>query len=178
MICFCVGFSLVGCVGNSQGGETSNTEIGNSLDPKSDGSVSGTENGEGSASGEVLDMTGNLRAIITINGKEYGMTITDTTVGRAFAKKLQDEGVYTTTGYRSTDDLCCSESESLETDPAENLPWVCGGVAWTGSWFTVWVSENDAGRNMPVVAQIDEEYSAELQALSGSMEIEVRLTAE
>ena len=153
-------------------------EIGNSPDPKSDESVSGTENGEGSVDGGVLDMSGNLRAIITINGKEYGMTITDTTVGRAFAKKLQDEGAYTVTGYRSTDDLCCSESGSLETDPAENLPWVCGGVAWTGSWFTVWVSENDAGRNMPVVAQIDEEYSAELQALSGSMEIEVRLTAE
>ncbi len=92
-------------------------------------------------------------------------------------KKIQDEGAYTVTGYRSTDDICCSESESLETDPAENMPWVCGGVAWTGSWFTVWVSGEAADRDMPIVAQIDEEYSEELQALSGDMEIEVRLAA-
>ena len=58
------------------------------------------------------------------------------------------------------------------------MPWICGGVAWTGSWFTVWVSENPADHDMPVVAQIDEEYSEQLQALSGNMEIEVRLAAE
>ena len=77
----------------------------------------------------------------------------------------------------STDDICCSESESLETDPAENMPWVCGGVAWFDNWFTIWVSEDAAGRNRPIVAQIDEEYLEELQALSGNMEIEVRLWA-
>ena len=129
-------------------------------------------------SGEVSDATESARAIITINGKEYGMTITDTTVGHAFAKKLQDEGVYTVTGYRSTDDICCSESESLETDPDENIPWVCGGVAWFDGWFTIWVSEGDSGRIRPVVAQIDEEYLEELQALNGNMVIEVRLSAE
>ena len=124
------------------------------------------------------DISENMRAVITINGAEYGMTITDTTLGRAFAKKLQDEGAYTVTGYRSTDDICCSESESLETDPAENMPWVCGGVAWTGSWFTIWVSEDAADRDRPIVAQIDEEYLEELQVLSGDMDIEVRLAAE
>ena len=126
----------------------------------------------------VTNVSESLRAIITINGTEYGMTITDTTVGRAFAKKLQDEGVYTVTGYRSTDDICCSESESLETDPDENMPWECGGVAWFDGWFTIWVSEGDSGRIRPVVAQIDEEYLEELQALSGNMVIEVRLSAE
>lgn len=58
------------------------------------------------------------------------------------------------------------------------MPWVCGGVAWTGSWFTIWVSEADADRDRPIVAQIDEEYLEELQALSGDMKIEVRLAAE
>ncbi len=120
----------------------------------------------------------DVRAVMTINGTEYGMAITDTTIGRAFAKKLQDEGSYTVTGSRAEDDICCSESETLETDPTENMPWVCGGVAWTGDWFTVWVSKEAAGRDMPVVAQIDEEHLEELQALNGSMEIEVRLVAK
>ena len=133
---------------------------------------------EGTTSEETSDVSDNLRAVITINGTEYGMRITDTTVGRAFAKKLKDEGAYTVTGYRSTDDICCSESESLETDSAENMPWVCGGIAWFDGWFTIWVSKGDSGRIRPVVAQIDEEYLEELQALSGNMVIEVRLSAE
>ena len=178
LICVCIVFSLVGCLGNPQEGETSNVETGDSSVQASDTSVNSTENEKGSAGGEVSDVIESVHAIITINGKEYGMTITDTTVGRAFVKKLKDEGVYTVTGYRSTDDICCSESESLETDPAENMPWVCGGVAWFDGWFTIWVSEGDSGRIRPVVAQIDEEYSEELQELSGNMEIEVRLTAE
>ena len=124
---------------------------------------------------ETSNTAEDVRAAITINGINYGMTITDTTIGRAFAKKLRDEGSYTVSGYRSTDDVCCVESESLETDPTENIPWVCGGVAWTGSWFTIWVSADEAGRNMPVVAQIDKAYAEELQKLTGSMEIEVRL---
>ena len=178
LICFCMGFLLMGCAGNPQEGEMSNVETGDSSVQTSDESVNSTENEKSSTSSEVSDATENLRAIITINGTEYGMTITDTTIGNAFAEKLKDEGVYTITGYRSTDDICCSESESLETDPTENMPWACGGVAWFDGWFTIWVSEGDSGRIRPVVAQIDEEYSEELQALSGNMEIEVRLTAE
>ena len=178
LICVCIVFSLVGCVGNPQEGETSNVATGDGSVQASDEPVNSTETEKSSTGGEASDVTENLRATITINGKEYGMTITDTTVGRAFAKKLKDEGVYTVTGYRSTDDICCSESESLETDSAENMPWVCGGVAWFDGWFTIWVSEGDSGRIRPVVAQIDEEYSEELQALSGNMEIEVRLTAK
>ncbi len=58
------------------------------------------------------------------------------------------------------------------------MPWVCGGIAWIGIWFTVWVSEEDAGREMTVIAQIDKEHLEELQKVSGSMEIEVRLTVE
>ena len=139
--------------------------------------INNTDNEKTPANSGISDAAENVRAIITINGKEYGMTITDTTIGRAFAKKLRDEGVYTVTGYRSTDDLCCSESGSLETDPKENMPWECGGVAWTGSWFTIWVSRNAADHDMPIIAKIDEEYSKELQALSGNMKIEVRLAA-
>ncbi len=73
------------------------------------------------------------------------------------------------------------EDETMSEDSSdisENMPWVCGGVVWTGSWFTIWVSEEAADRDMPIVAQIDEEYSEELQALSGDMEIEVRLAGE
>lgn len=93
-------------------------------------------------------------------------------------KKLQEEDGYNVTGSRAADDICCRESEALETDPSENIPWVCGGIAWTGTWFTVWVSKEAAGRDMPVIAQIDEEHLKELQAVSGCMEIEVRLAAE
>lgn len=106
------------------------------------------------------------------------MTITDTTIGRAFTKKLQDEGGYNITGSRAEDDICRRESVALETDPSEKIPWVCGGIARTGTWFTVWVSEEAAGRDMPVIAQIDEEHLKELQAVSGSMEIEMCLAAE
>ena len=181
-ICFCIVFSLSGCANNSQNSEMSSTESSKSETENSSAQKpdepSSTENDKTPTNSEISDVAENVRAVITINGKEYGMTITDTTVGRAFAKKLRDEGVYTVTGYRSTDDLCCSESESLETNTAENMPWECGGVAWTGSWFTVWVSENAADHDMPVIAKIDEEYSNELQALSGNMEIEVRLVTE
>ncbi|MCH5205215.1 MAG: hypothetical protein J1F03_10720 [Oscillospiraceae bacterium] len=182
LICFCIAFSLSGCANNSQnsemsGTESSNSKTENSSAQKSDESSS-TENDKTPTNSEISDVAENVRAIITINGKEYGMTITDTTVGHAFAKKLRDEGVYTVTGYRSTDDLCCSESESLETNSAENMPWECGGVAWTGSWFTIWVSENAADHDMPVIAKIDEEYLKELQSLSGNMEIEVRFATE
>ncbi len=106
----------------------------------------------------------DTRAVITINGKEYGMTITDTVVGRAFAQKLEAEGGYEITGSRAADDICCSESESLETDTSENMSWECGGVAWFDGWFTIWVSEAPSGRNRPVVAQIDTEH-----ALDGQM---------
>ncbi len=125
-----------------------------------------------------FDVITGTRAIIAIDGVEYGMTITDTTIGRAFAKKLQDEGGYTVTGSRAADDICCSEDEALETDLSENMPWVCGGIAWTGNWFTVWVSEETAGRDTPVIAQINEEHLEKHQNVIGSMEIEVQLTAE
>lgn len=181
LICFCIVFTLSGCSNEPQNSEISNVESSNGdtgsfSAQRYDGSNS-TENEKTPANSGISDVAENVRAIITINGKEYGMTITDTTIGRAFAKKLRDEGVYTATGYRSTDDLCCSESGSLETDPKENMPWECGGVAWTGSWFTIWVSENAADHDMPIIAKIDEEYSKELQALSGNMKIEVRLAA-
>ncbi len=167
---------------NSTGGSSEDSDIstensGNSADdskkstPESKPSTTETPNNSS-------DVITGTRAIIAINGVEYGMTITDTTIGRAFAKKLQDEGSYTVTGSRAADDICCSENEALETDPSENMPWVCGGIAWTGTWFTVWVSEEDAGRDMPVIAQIDEEHLEELQKVSGSMEIEVQLAAE
>ncbi len=182
LMCICISFSLAGCAGNPSEnpseGETLDVEAGDTSVQESDVPANNTEDEDETMSEDSSDISENMRAVITINGAEYGMTITDTTIGRAFAKKLQDEGAYTVTGYRSTDDICCSESESLETDPAENMPWVCGGVAWTGSWFTIWVSEEAADREMPIVAQIDEEYSEELQALSGDMEIEVRLAAE
>ena len=180
LICFCIVFTLSGCSNEPQNSEISNVESSNKNTgsfsaQRSDGSNS-AENEKTPTDSEISDAAEEVRAIITINGKEYGMTITDTTIGRAFAKKLRDEGVYTVTGYRSTDDLCCSESESLETDPKENMSWECGGVAWTGSWFTIWVSKTAADHDMPIIAQIDEEYSKELQALSGNMEIKVRLT--
>ncbi|MDE5558258.1 MAG: hypothetical protein K2J32_11325 [Ruminococcus sp.] len=42
----------------------------------------------------------------------------------------------------------------------------------------MWVSANDANRNMPLMTQIDEEYSEELHTLSSNMEIEVQLAVE
>ena len=181
-MCICTSFSLAGCAGNPSEnlseGETLDVEAGDTSVQESDVPANNTEDEDETMGEDSSDISENMRAVITINGAEYGMTITDTTIGRAFAKKLQDEGAYTITGNRSTDDICCIESESLEIDPAENMPWVCGGVAWTGSWFTIWVSEEDADRDRPIVAQIDEEYLEELQALSGDMDIEVRLAAE
>lgn len=178
LVCICICFSLVSCTGNPSEGENLDVESGDMSVQESDVPANNAEDEDEKMSEEISDMAENLRAVITINGAEYGMTITDTTIGRSFAKKLQEEGGYAVTGSRAADDICCSESESLETDPAENMPWVCGGVAWTDSWFTVWVSEDAAGYDMPVVAQIDEEHLEELQALSGRMEIEVRLAAE
>ncbi len=173
-MCICISFSLTGCTGSSSDREISAGETGETYSAQvSDEPGSNTVNED-----EKMSVAESMRAVMTINGTEYGMTITDTTIGHAFAKKLQDEGSYTVTGSRAADDICCSESEALETDPAENIPWVCGGVAWTGDWFTVWVSKEAAGRDMPVVAQIDEEHLEELQALDGSMEIEVRLAAK
>ena len=179
LICVCLCLSLAGCAGSPSDGERSaaGTEAPASTQI-SDGTPNHTTNENETRNTESSSMIETMRAVITINGSDYGMTITDTTVGRAFAKKLQDEGSYTVTGSRAADDLCCSESEMLETDSAENIAWVCGGVAWTGDWFTVWVSANPAGYDMPVIAQIDEEHLEELQALSGRMEIEVQLVSE
>lgn len=167
-----------------QGGGSSDTIV-NSTSGSYEGSNSKTENRapeSKSSTAEIpensSDVMTSTRVIIAINGVEYGMTITDTTIGRAFAGKLRDEGGYTVMGSRAADDICCSEDGSLETDSSENMPWVCGGIAWTGTWFTVWVSEEPAGRNMPIIAQIDEEHLKELQAVSGSMKIEVQLAAE
>ena len=75
-MCICISFSLADCTGNPPEGETLDVEAGNTSVQESDVPANNTEDEDETMSEESSDISENMRAVITINGAEYGMTIT------------------------------------------------------------------------------------------------------
>jgi len=123
------------------------------------------------AAAEESQITPGTRVKLTMNGETVYGTVPDTAAGRAFLEKLP----FSITGFRSTDDICCSVSEELESDPAENDQWTIGSFGWFGGWFTMLCDheESFSGMNVPIVLRLDREGIETVTAMSGSIEIQV-----
>ena len=78
-MCICISFSLAGCAGNPSEnlseGETLDVEAGDTSVQESDVPENNTEDEDETMGEDSSDISENMRAVITINGAEYGMTM-------------------------------------------------------------------------------------------------------
>ncbi len=120
------------------------------------------------------DASDGAAIILNMNGTDIHAKLYDNTAADAFLDLLP----YTITVSRATDDLCGSVSEQLSHDPAEDQDtWAIGEIGWFDGWFTI-LCDNEAGmpkRTRTIIGKVDDADIPVLQAMTGSVKIEVTL---
>ena len=117
---------------------------------------------------------GGAAITLNMNGTPIHAKLYDNSAAKAFLELLP----YTVTVSRATDDLCGTVSGDLAHDPAEDQDtWAIGEIGWFDGWFTI-LCDNEAGmphRTRTIIGKVDEADIPTMQALRGSVKIEITL---